>query len=75
MSNTTHNYAKGISFKEISKEWFNALLDQVKIIDENEYNEEGKDGFKGLVNYWTDKGYLRLAKKLSDNTFKIERLK
>ena len=70
----SHNYAKGIKFYFHSKEKFDKLLDQVKIIDEDEYNEEAKDGFQMLYTYWNNKSSRRFNGKLKSNENRIKYL-
>tara|TARA_R110000851_G_C12932142_1_gene551389 strand:+ start:61 stop:282 length:222 start_codon:yes stop_codon:yes gene_type:complete len=70
----SHTYSKAVNFKNTPKETFDTLLDQVKVIDINEYSEEAQDGFKGLVDYWNGEDSFRLAKKMLQNLNKIERL-
>lgn len=72
MANSNHTYAKGISFNKIPKETFNTLLDQVKIIDENEYNQEAQDGFRGMCEFWNETGLARIERKIIDNKSRIK---
>jgi len=69
-----HNYAEGISFYYIPKKDFDTLLDQVKTISEEEYQEEAKDGFRGVYEYWNEVGQSRINAKLESNKERIKYL-
>jgi len=70
-----HKYFEGIGFYFHSKEDFNKLLDQVKTISEEEYQEEAKDGFQDMVRYWNGKSKREFANKLKSNEERIKYMK
>ena len=69
-----HTYAEGISFYYIPKKDFDTLLDQVKIINEDEYKLEARDGFRGVYEFWNEKGQHRLNHKIESNKQRIKYL-
>jgi hypothetical protein len=62
-----HKYFEGIGFYFHSKEDFNKLLDQVKLISEQEYKEDSEDGFQDCVKYWNEKSRREFRSKIRAN--------
>lgn len=67
-----HNYAEGIKFYYHPKEMFDKLLDQVKEISLEEYNDEAKDGFRGVYDFWNHKSVREFNQKFESNKARIK---
>jgi hypothetical protein len=64
-----------IEFDNISIAQFQEFVDVLKISDERDYSDEGRDGFLDLYNYWNKISYerggsTRFRQKLADNKAK-----
>ena len=70
-----HTTSKTIKFQNeyITPEKFNEFLTVLQKVDEKEYNDEAKDGFVDLYNYWNEAGYRRFSIKLNQNKSKLKK--
>ena len=67
----SHKLSSKIVFGSITKEKFIELLDTMKARDEKEsnveYDEEGRDEFLDLYDYWEERGIKRMNNKIASN--------
>jgi len=74
MANSTHAYAKEITFEKHSKAKYDRLLDQVKILDIGDYNLDTLDGFVECCEYWDERSTRDFNRKLESNDRNIANL-